>query len=429
MQETIQKWMIRKKPEAISFLQEMVRKNSEQGNEKEVQLLVAKKLEEMGCEVDLWHPDEEEFLNHPYFCATRTDFSNSPNVAAVIKGTGGGRSVVLNGHVDVVPPGDIKQWEHDPYSGSIQDGKLYGRGATDMKGGNLCLLLAMECIKDLKLELKGDVIFHSVMEEESGGAGTLAAILRGYTADAAIIPEPTNMKIFPTQQGSMWFRIHVFGRSAHGGTRYEGVSAFEKAIVVIQEIQQLEKTRNERITNPLYEKIPIPVPINLGKISGGDWPSSVPDCIVIEGRIGVAPDETLEQVKKEFEDRMSSIQDEWLTGHPPRVEWFGAQWLPGAIDTEHELMQLLKKRFRDISGNEPVIEASPWGTDGGLLTAVGQTPSIVFGPGVTSVAHYPDEYIELDKIFEAAAMITLTVMDWCGVASQPQQKELLEKEK
>lgn len=414
MRQEIQNWMEKNKESAIALLQQMVRFDSEQGNEKGVQLLVAQKLKEWGLEVDVWSPDEEEFLNHPYFCATRTDFSNSPNVAGVLRGSGGGRSIVLNGHVDVVPPGDLKQWTENPYSGTIKDGKLYGRGATDMKGGNLCLLLALQCLKELNVPLKGDVIFHSVVEEESGGAGTLAAIMRGYTGDAAIIPEPTNMKIFPSQQGSMWFRINVFGRSAHGGTRYEGVSALEKAMVVVQSLQDLEKKRNERITDPLYDSIPIPVPINLGKISGGEWPSSVPDHITIEGRVGVAPNETLEEVKQELEEWMSSIDDEWLSSHPPTVEWFGAQWLPGNIDRNHELMNMLSSRFSEVCKAKAVVEASPWGTDGGLLTAIGNTPSIVFGPGVTSVAHYPDEHIELDKIFQAAEVITLTIIDWCS---------------
>ncbi|EIT86834.1 acetylornithine deacetylase [Fictibacillus macauensis ZFHKF-1] len=413
MKDQISAWIANEKQEGIQLLQKMVQLESEQGHEERVQLLVANKLKEWGMDVDVWYPDEKEFLEHPYFCATRTDFSKSPNVATVLKGTGGGRSIVLNGHVDVVPPGDVKQWSDHPYSGDIRDGKLYGRGATDMKGGNLCLLLALKCLKELQVPLKGDVIFHSVMEEESGGAGTLAAILRGYTGDAALIPEPTNLKIFPSQQGSMWFRIHVYGRAAHGGTRYEGVSALEKATTVITALQNLEKKRNDAITDPLYEKIPIPLPINLGKIQGGEWPSSVPDHVIIEGRIGVAPTESLDDVRAELEEWIEQIEDDWLRQHPPTVEWFGAQWLPGAIPTHHELMNILSATYKHVRGSEPVVEASPWGTDGGLLTAVGHTPSLVFGPGVTSVAHYPDEYIELDAVFEATEIIIGTIIAWC----------------
>ncbi|MBN3555375.1 peptidase [Fictibacillus nanhaiensis] len=414
VKEKLSNWLMKEQEIAIHFLQKTVQEASTTGNETGVQKLIAQKLEEIGLEVDMWYPDGEELAKHPNFCASRTDFSTSPNVVGIWRGKGNGRSLVLNGHVDVVPEGDLNQWNDHPYSGKIIDGKLYGRGSTDMKGGNLSLLLAIQALKETGVQLQGDLYFHSVVEEESGGAGTLAAVLRGYKADAAIIPEPTNMKIFPAQQGSMWFRLTVKGKAAHGGTRYEGVSAIEKAVVVLDAIKQLETIRNDRVTDPLYKDIPIPVPINVGKISGGNWPSSVPDTVEIEGRIGVAPNETLEEVKNELQEHLSKVSDPWLEEHGISVEWFGAQWLPGLIETEHPLMNMLSKNFEDVTGDRPIIEASPWGTDGGLLSHVGDTPSIVFGPGVTGVAHYPNEYIEISKIMEAAEIIALTIYDWCG---------------
>jgi acetylornithine deacetylase len=414
LKKQITAWLKQHEEEAVLYLQSLVKEDSIQGNERGVQQLVIQRLEQMGLEVDVWHPSGELFLNHPHFCATRTEFSNSPNVVGVWRGKGEGRSIILNGHVDVVPPGDVKQWDDDPYSGKLIDGKLFGRGATDMKGGNVSLLLAIQCLKELGVSLSGDVIFQSVIEEESGGAGTLAAIVKGYKADAAIIPEPTNMKIFPSQQGSMWFRISVKGRSAHGGTRYEGVSSVEKSVPIIHKILALEKERNNAVTDPLYQTIPIPLPINIGKIKGGDWPSSVPDLVTIEGRIGVGPDETLEKVKRQFEAALLSIEDDWLKKYPPKIEWFGARWLPGNVPIEHELIETLREHYRGVYGEDPTVEASPWGTDGGLLTQAGETPSIVFGPGVTSVAHYPNEYIELQKVFDCAIIIALTIIDWCG---------------
>jgi acetylornithine deacetylase len=418
LKEKLSNWLMKEQDNAIRFLQETVQEASTTGNESGVQHLIAKKLNEMGLEVDMWNPDGEELGKHPYFCASRTNFSSSPNLVGIWRGKGNGRSLVLNGHIDVVPEGDLNQWDDHPYSGKIINGKLYGRGSTDMKGGNLSLLLAIQALKETGTTLKGDLFFHSVIEEESGGAGTLAAVLRGYTADAAIIPEPTNMKIFPAQQGSMWFKLTIKGKAAHGGTRYEGVSAIEKTSIVIEAIKELETERNKRITDPLYKDIPIPVPINIGKISGGNWPSSVPDTVLLEGRIGVAPHETLEEVKRELECYLSNIQDNWLLEHPVSVEWFGAQWLPGSIDTDHPLMNLLIKNYEQIKKEKPVIEASPWGTDGGLLSQAGDTPAIVFGPGVTAVAHYPNEYIEISKIIEAAEIIALTIYDWCGGSNE-----------
>ncbi len=400
---------------SMERLAEMVQHDSTQGNEKGVQDVVASFLSGIGLEVDVWDLDGERLKKHPYFYSNRETFKNSPNVVGVLKGTGGGKSLILNGHVDVVPEGDHTQWEEGPYSGKIVERKMFGRGATDMKGGNIALMMAIEAIQSLGIRLKGDVIFQSVIEEESGGAGTLDAILKGYKADAAIIPEPTNMKIFPKQQGSKWFRLMVTGMTAHGGTPYLGVSAIDKAFIVNEHIKELERVRNERIEDPLYDSIPVPVPINIGSIKGGDWPSSVPDHVQLEGRIGIAPHETMEEVQQEMEQWIARIEekDSWFKDHPVKVEWFGARWVPGEIEMNHPLLTSLTTNFKKITNEHPQVVASPWGTDGGLLTHVAETPTIVFGPGITDLAHFPNEAIELDKIIVAAKVIAATIIDWC----------------
>ncbi|HJV46568.1 MAG TPA: peptidase [Bacillota bacterium] len=412
----IDHWMQEHWDGALDWLTRYVQADSTQGNERIAQKLVADKLNQLGLEVEVWELDGEQLKKHDFFYSPREVFHGSPNVVGRWKGCGGGRSILLNGHVDVVPVGDIGQWAHAPFSGVVLDGKMYGRGVTDMKGGNLASIYAIECLRDLGVQLKGDVVFHSVVEEESGGAGTLAALLAGYTADAAIIPEPTHMRIFPKQQGSMWFRILIKGRSAHGGTRYKGISAIEKCIPVLAAIQELERKRNERVIDPLYQNTPIPVPINIGMIQGGEWPSSVPDFVKLEGRMGVLPEERMESAKMEMQAAIDQLsqEDNWFKQNPLRLEWFGARWLPGSIDVEHSLMKYLRANYSAVMGSEPTIEASPWGTDGGLLTQLGNIPTIVFGPGITEVAHFPNEYVELEKIKECSKIIALTLMDWCG---------------
>lgn len=421
-QGLIREQLEKDREQATSLLQEWVQSPSVQGEESSIQESIASRLAQMGLAVDLWVMEGDELLAHPYFVSPRDVFDASPNVVGVWKGQGGGRSMILNGHVDVVPAGDRAQWSEDPFSGKIEDGKLYGRGATDMKGGNLSSLLAIEVLQKLGVKLKGDVIFQSVVEEESGGAGTLATILRGYKADAALIPEPTNMKIFPKQQGSMWFRLSVKGRSAHGGTRYEGVSAIEKSMLVVQAIGKLEKERNDRLDDPLYEKLPIPIPINLGVIEGGKWPSSVADLVKLEGRMGVAPGEQMEDAKAEMAAALKQLAelDPWFAEQPVELEWYGARWVPGDVDQTHPLMDILHSQFEAVTGSRAVVEASPWGTDGGLLTALADTPAIVVGPGITQVAHYPNEYIELDEVFRCAEIFALTLLEWCGIAEEKQ---------
>ncbi|MDR7000747.1 peptidase [Neobacillus niacini] len=416
IEKGIQAWLKDHFEEGTNLLQRLVQAPSVAGNEAGAQSIIAEKLNEMGLKVDVWEPDGNELKANPYFFSPREQFTGSPNVVGVLPGTGGGRSIILNGHIDVVPEGEHEQWAEDPYSGAVKDGKMFGRGVTDMKGGLVSFLLAIEVIQQLNIKLNGDVIFQSVVEEESGGAGTLSTLLKGYKADAALITEPTNMRIFPKQQGSMWFRIYVKGRSAHGGTRYEGVSALEKTMMVVNQIKALEIRRNELIDDPLYDKTPIPIPINIGVVSGGTWPSSVPDLVKIEGRMGVAPHEKMEDAKREMSEclrRLAEI-DPWFAEQPAVLEWFGARWLPGSIDIEHELMNSLVYQYREAVGEEAVIEAAPWGTDGGLLTEIGKIPTIVFGPGVTEMAHYPNEYIEMEKVFKAAEIIALTLIQWCG---------------
>jgi acetylornithine deacetylase len=414
----IKQWLKENRARGARLLQILVQENSTRGNESGAQAIVIEKCRQMGLVLDIWEIGGEEFKKHPAYCCDRQSFDGNPNLVAILKGSGGGKSIILNGHIDVVPVGDEANWELDPFSGMIKCGKLYGRGSTDMKGGNVALLMAMESLIANGIKLKGDVIFQSVIEEESGGAGTLAAVLRGYSADGAIIPEPTNMKFFPKQQGSMWFRITVKGRAAHGGTRYEGVSAIEKSLLVIQRLQQLEKDRNAKINDPLFENIPIPIPINIGKINSGEWPSSVPDTAIIEGRMGVSPEETIQSAKLEMEACLQGLneQDEWFHGNPLQIEWFGGRWLPGSLESDHPLMNALTQSFIDVKRENPIVEASPWGTDGGILSTVGDTPVIVFGPGITETAHDANEHIDLEDLFASSEIIALTLLRWCEVS-------------
>ena len=290
-----------------------------------------------------------------------------------------------------------------------------------MKGGNVALLLALEAIVSANVSLKGDIIFQSVIEEESGGAGTLATVLRGYTADAAIIPEPTSMKLFPYQQGSMWFRLHIKGKSAHGGTRYEGVSSVDLAYDVIQTIKQLENERNEELKkNVLYKGVPIPIPINIGVCKAGDWPSSVPDLTILEGRYGVSPYETVEDAKRVLEEKMAALNEnhDWFREKPVELEWFGARWLPGRLELDHPFMQTVSDNYRLEKKEEPIVEASPWGTDGGILSTVARIPVVVFGPGVTEEAHDSNEYISVDDLLSAAVIIACSVVDWCEINAE-----------
>jgi len=421
LKQSIRESINTKKEDYIQLLQKIIQQPSTTGNELEAQNLVAERLKNLGLDVDVWIPDSEKLKESTFFNPRRDNYEDSPNVVGTLKGKENGRSLILNGHIDVVPAGDESKWTNNPYSGKVIDGKLYGRGATDMKGGNMSTLIALETIIDLGLELKGDVIYESVIEEETGGAGTLAAIQRGYKADIALIPEPSEMKIFPKQQGSLWFDISVKGVSAHGGTRYEGVNAIEKGWVVFQEIMNLEKKRNKPLReDPLYRDNPIPIPINIGQFNGGYFPSAVPEDATIQGRYGVAPGETIEEAKEEFQSMLDNLKsiDEWFDLHPATVKWGGIHLPPGGCDLDHPMLEILKTKYFEVEQEEAIIAGSTWGTDGGLLTQAGGIPSIIFGPGTTSMAHYTDEYVELEKMFKTAEITALSIIEWCEIAEK-----------
>ncbi|MDR5903439.1 peptidase [Halomonas icarae] len=417
MHEQIRDAIQQRREAYTELLKQWVQEPTLSGQEARYQHRIAELYRELGLDTDLWEIDIESLKGNPLFHCQRDTLAGSPNVVGTWKGTGGGRSLILNGHVDVVPEGDHAQWDQHPYSGQVIDGCLYGRGVTDMKGGNLSAYVAVATLKALGIRLKGDVILQSVIEEEAGGAGTLAALERGYTADAALIPEPTEQNLFPRQQGSRWFRLKVAGIKAHGGTRYEGVSALEKSVAVIATVQALEAQRNADLDDPLYAGVPIPLPINLGRIEGGDWPSSVPDEITLEGRIGVGPGETVAAAEQALRTAMAALadQDAWFAEHPVEVEFYGACWQPGGIDLDNPLVDKLSSAFERVHQRRPELQASPWGTDGGLLSQYG-VPAMVFGPGITRLAHFPNEHIRLDDVFDVAEIMALTLIDWCELA-------------
>ena len=422
VKEELESYIYSQRNQVIKLLQQLVQQPSVRGNEGKAQAIVVEKCRQLGLEIDLWDIDEDPNLKlHEYFHCDRTSFAGNPNLVALLRGSGDGKSIILNGHIDVVPEGNESDWHVSPYSGVEENDRIYGRGTTDMKGGNVALLLALEAIVQANVSLKGDVIFQSVIEEESGGAGTLATVLRGYTADAAIIPEPTSMKLFPYQQGSMWFRVHIKGKSAHGGTRYEGVSSLDLAYDVMQAIKEVEAERNEVLKKDLlYKGVPIPIPINIGVCKSGNWPSSVPDLTVLEGRFGVSPYETIEEAKKVLEKKIATLNENhiWFREKPVELEWFGARWLPGRLELNHPLMKTVSDNYRLVKKEEPIVEASPWGTDGGILSTVAGIPVMVFGPGVTEKAHDSNEYISVDDLLSAAVIIACSIVDWCEIKAE-----------
>ncbi len=404
----------------IARIQAAVQRPSITGYEGRVQDLMAEMLRATGMDVDMWEPRHEDFhdAGYPEYVAEEPPFVGRPNVVGILKGTGGGRSIAINGHIDVVPAGDETAWTYPPFSATRVDGRIYGRGSTDMKGGLIAGIGAIRAIRAAGVRLRGDVMVQSVIAEESGGAGTLAAVLRGHVADGVLIAEPTQLNITPAGGGCLMFRITVHGRSAHAALRYEGESALEHWYPLHAALLALEAERNRTVHHPLYEHLPNKFPFNVGRLEAGNWPSSVPETLVAEGRFGILPGEDMEGVRASFERTLADAAqaNPWLRDHPPELEWYGAQFGTAEIAVDHPLVHTLHDAFVDTMGHEPGVEGVAWGSDMRFFTEIAHVPAVLFGPGNVALAHYTDEFVLEEEIRQAMRVDALTILRWCGIA-------------
>ncbi len=402
----------------LEAVRELVAVESWNGAETPAQDLMARWMAESSLEVDRWEIDQEELKGHPGYC-TEIPRDRPVGVVGTLPGVGDGPSLILNGHVDVVPPGDPALWTHPPFQAVVTDGRIFGRGALDMKGPLLAALFALRAIRSQGIRLRGQVFLESVVGEEDGGMGTLATLLRGYRADGAVVMEPTGLAVAPALGGALSFRVHVPGQAAHGCVRYEGVSAIDNFIPLYRAIQELETRRNGVLgADPLFSGYPVPFPISVGTIQGGDWASSVPDHLTFEGRFGAAPGEDLAGARKALEAAVEEAarSHPWLREHAPRVEWWGQQFEPAAIPSDHALVDTVAGAAGAVMEAEPRLQGMTYGADMGLLVNHGSIPTVLFGPGDIRRAHQPDEYVEVAELMAAARSLAVTVMRFCGVA-------------
>jgi acetylornithine deacetylase len=400
--------------EMIDYTRELISIPSITGEEKEAQNNIAHKLESIGMRVDKWALDLRELSKHPDY-SIEVKRKEGYGVVSVYGGEEG-KSLILNGHVDVVPTGDESGWSYPPWKGTQKEGKIIGRGAVDMKGGLTCAIYAVKTIIDAGVKLKGKVILQSVVGEEDGGIGTLASVLRGYHADGAIIMEPTELKIAPAQAGALCFRITVHGRSSHACVREEGISALEKFMPIHDALIDLEKRRNKRVDNMLYSNFDLPIPLNIGKVQTGNWPSTVPETLVAEGRYGVSVGEDVVSAKKEFTETLDKVvqADPWLCENPPKMEWWGGQFKPASIPISDPIIKTVSSAYRDITGTSPVLEGVTYGSDMRHLVNIGHTPTILFGPGNVRDSHKPNEAVKIKDLEITVKTLTLSILRFCG---------------
>ncbi len=406
-------------PAAIAFLQRLVQSPSLPDHEDAVQAIVAQQLRDLGLSVDLLPTRFDELADHPAF--GDDGFSPTARVNVIGRwhgsGVGGGQgSLILNGHVDVVSAGDPALWHVDPWGGEIREGRLYGRGACDMKAGITAGIFAVAALKAAGYHPAHDVLFESVIGEESGGVGTLTTLVKGYRADGVIVLEPTGGALSPLQSGALTFRLTVQGKAAHAALKIEGVSAIEKFLRVYDAIDDLNRARHERYQNPLFENPANIAPISIGTVRGGEWHSTVAETVVAEGRCGVFPGETVAEVRALLAETLRRLADAdpWLRNHPPRLEWFEGQFESSETAPDHPLIRTLAAQHRQVHGTEPMLKGVPYGSDMRLFVNHGNMPAVHYGPGNVRLAHAVDEYVEIDEVIAVTKTVALMIAEWWG---------------
>ncbi len=395
---------------AIDLLIELIAMPSTRGHEGPVARLLATRLQDLVDSSDLVVIDDRIQQDPEYsFPLPGHTYADQPNLRLCRQGSGGGRSLIVNTHMDVVPPSLGQQ---DPFHGRLEDGIVYGRGACDCKGQIATLWLALAALADLDVPLKGDLIAHLVIEEECGGNGTLAFVRGPDRADAALVLEPTELKILPSVRGAVWFTTTCYGRAGHSGQAGRTVSALKEAI---RAIGILEEYHSELLAaskgHPLYDAFDNPMPITFGTMHAGDWPAMAPNQATFQGVLGFLPTRTREQVMAEMRQALQSRGGDWLPEH------FDMDFIYrhdcNEVPVDHPLVQTLQSASR-TSGAEGTIAAMPASCDAWFYSNLIDVPAVVTGAGTLGVAHSSGEQIPVDQLLAGAEILARTIVDWCG---------------
>jgi acetylornithine deacetylase len=403
----------RRRDELVAVVADLTRLPSELGHEAPAQGYVADHLRASGLATEVWDLDEA-LRDHPHAGDGPLPYAGRPNVAGALRGLGGGRSLILNGHIDVVSPEPVAAWTRDPWGAEVVGDRMYGRGAYDMKSGIALLLVLTRLLRELDIALRGDLIVHSVIEEESTGNGALAASLR-HRADAALVAESVNGAFVDAHVGVSWFTVTVPGRAAHAGQAARGVNAIGKAMPIVAALEELDRRLNAEVP-PAFAGIEHPVGVNVGVIAGGDWPSTVPGACELRCRIAYFPGWTVPRVRTLVEEtvRAAARTDPWLREHPPTVAYHGHRSFGSAVSPDEPFVRVLGRWHERVTG-EPLRRKGDTGSlDMRHYLAAG-VPAGCYGASGGN-AHAADEWLDLTSLVPTAQVIGGFVLEWCGVA-------------
>ncbi|MFQ6130893.1 MAG: ArgE/DapE family deacylase [Armatimonadota bacterium] len=412
--ETIRRAVAGRLDEAAQLLCDLIAEPSVAGQEASAQELMAAACERIGLETS-FEEVPESLRDDPEYSHADVEppYEGRCNVVAVRTGTGGGRSLILSSHMDVVP---AEEWP-EAFTPARDGDSIVGRGAVDAKGQVVTAWLALAALQDAQIAVAGDVELQSVIEEEPGGNGALALLRQGHKADGAIVLEGTDLHVHPANRGALWFRLKTFGKPVHMGRMHEGISALDKMTVVIEQLREYgERLVRESRGVPQFERYERPVQLNVGTIKGGEWPSMVPGEVTIEGGVGFLPNKRMDDVKHELREAVESVDDQWLK-HNYELDFSKLHNDAYATPADHPLPQTLARACRDL-GLESEVFGWNISCDARLYYHVGGMPTVVFGPGSVAQAHSIGEGLNLGEMQRAAEALALCIVEWCGTAGR-----------
>lgn len=404
--------------EQVALTAELVKFPSVRGAEHTAQDFVAGEMRRRGLALDRWTIALDDIRHLPGFSPVHVAYDNAVNVVGTLRAPAAkGRSLILNGHIDVVPVGPVEMWSSPPFAPRVEGGWLYGRGAGDMKAGLAASLAALDALRRCGWRPAADLILQSVVEEECTGNGALACLARGYRAEAVLIPEPVWDKLIRAQVGVLWFQVHLAGMPVHVREARAGANAIEAAFPIIEALHALEERWNERRSDyPDFVAVDHPINLNVGRIAGGDWPSSVPAWCTFDVRVAVYPGQGIAEAKAEIETtiRDAARRNRFLANNPPRVAYHGFE-AEGYVLTDAEApVAALRSAHTRVFGR-PLEELATTGTtDARFFGLYAGTPALVYGPNAESI-HGFDERVELDSVRRCTQAIALFIADWCGL--------------
>lgn len=384
------------------------------GLEKEGQDYLIHLLEEMGAEIKIDPMKEEDIVKcHTLYQEGNLGHNqeNRYNVYARFKGNAAGKKLMFNGHIDVMPADEVEEWTYPPFTPTIVDGKMYGRGTADMKGGLMAAVMAVQLLKDAEATLPGEVLITSVCDEEGGGNGSMQAVMSGERADGVVVCEGTSDELILAHMGFVFFRVEFEGKSCHSGGKRNGVSAIDKAIKVINALNEKE---HEWLLTYKHPLLPSPN-LNVGVIHGGSAGSTVSGECLFETCVHYLPNQmSYNQVVEEFTDVVNRItkSDAWLEQHPPKITIYQAG---GGFEMEEnqDFVHSFKRAYQAAKGKDVKVVGSPAGCDSRLWRNIAKCPTIQFGPGNLTQCHGIDEWISIDAYLDSILIYAELILDFC----------------